>query len=128
MRLQRRPSRTILPRRASQSPAARSVSVWPGRTAASATSSRPGIAATPVAMTTTSAAATAWARSVVVSVAAPSRFAAASDAADRPTPITRPARLRARKARPIEPPIRPTPTIVTTGQCGFVAAAGMPGF
>ena len=39
-----------------------------------------------------------------------------ASSADRPMPITRPASFRALRASPIEPPIRPTPTIATVGQ------------
>ena len=89
----------------------------PGLTAASIASSSPGIDPTPVATRTTSASATPAARSRVVRVTVPALFASASDTADLPMPITSRASRRATRARPTEPPIRPTPTIATVGHC-----------
>ena len=93
-----------------------SVSSMPGRATASTSSRIPEIDPTPVATTTRSAVATAVARSVAASSMAWRRFASASEAAERPTPITRPASFLALRASPIEPPIMPTPTITTVDQ------------
>ena len=55
---------------------------------------------------------------VVVSLTAPKRFACWSRDERRPIPITRRANPRLRRARPIDPPINPTPTIAIVSQRG----------
>ena len=68
---------------------------------------------TGVQTTTTSASATPSEKSVVARSIAPFSLAASSLPRSRPMPTTWLARPRARSARPMEPPISPTPTIAT---------------
>ena len=68
---------------------------------------------TGVQTTTTSAPVTPSEKSVVALSIAPFSLAASSLPRSRPMPTTWLARPRARSARPMEPPISPTPTIAT---------------
>ena len=76
--------------------------------------------ATGVQTTTNSASATPLARSMVVWLTAPTRRAIRRLTWLRPMPTIASARPRWRRARPIEPPISPTPTIATFPRC-FIA-------
>src|SRR5690606_35489323 len=91
-----------------------SVTTVPGAKAGAAWAARSAMVRTGVAKTTTSAPRTPSCRSVVPPSTAPTATASATVSARRATPTTRSMPGARRSAMPMEPPISPRPTMLTT--------------